>query len=186
MAIAEDIRDDAWHTLENLGGPTVGRPPRRRDASGRWQRADGGEWDWYYALADAEREYVRRFHTAADGVEPDTVATLYGFDTVDHWAQAWLEAIRATRPDSTGWAREWERGDYDSGMAPDPRSLLGPAEVASLLRVKHQTVHQWAARGILPEPWAILSGTRLWPRAVILEWAESTGRLPAQTELPVF
>ena len=179
MTITDEIRADAWRRLEALG-VKVGKPPRRRDASGRWVRADGGEWDWYYALPDSEREYVRRWCTSSDGAQPDALAAWAGFDDVDDWAAEWLAAVRMTRPPA-GSSAEWERADwYDGGVAPTPSVLVGPVEVSELLGVRPATVHQWVARHLLPEPWSIVSGTRLWPRHEIVAWAESTGRLPAE------
>lgn len=188
MTISEELRQDGYGRLEALG-VRIGKPPRRRDASGRWTRADGGEWDWFYALSDSEREYVRRWHTSADAPQPDAMARQAGFDYVDDWAEEWMAAVRLTRPSSGSWKAEWERADwYADTVAPTPAVLVGPAEVANLLGVKSTTVHQWVARRLLPEPWATISGTRLWPRHEILEWAETTGRLPAEptTELEAF
>lgn len=57
--------------------------------------------------------------------------------------------------------------------APD---LLGPREVAALLGVQHQTVHQWRYRGRLPDPDLTVSGVPMWRREVIEAWAASRPR----------
>jgi hypothetical protein len=55
--------------------------------------------------------------------------------------------------------------------------LVGPQEIASRLGVKSNTVSMWSARGLLPEPLAIVSNTPVWHWPLIREWAERTGRL---------
>lgn len=179
-------QESGWRDLERLG-VSIGRPPRRRDKSGRWVRADGGEWDFFYSLADSERDYIRRHFLTADGAPVDSVALAAGFDDVEEWAEQWVTAIRLTRPDRGDWERQWDDGDWYAGVvAPSPGVLVGPAEVAELLGVRPATVHQWVARDLLPAPWDIVSGTRLWPRHEILAWAEETGRLPEEAEVEAF
>jgi len=55
--------------------------------------------------------------------------------------------------------------------------LAGPKEIASRLGVKSNTVSMWRARGVLPEPLAIVSNTPVWHWPLVREWAERTGRL---------
>ena len=56
--------------------------------------------------------------------------------------------------------------------------IVGPAEVAAIAGVKHRTVVTWRARGIMPEPDAVISGVPLWRERRIVRWLETTGRLP--------
>lgn len=58
----------------------------------------------------------------------------------------------------------------------DVAQLVGPAEIAVMLGVDRSTVWQWVGRRRLPEPLAIVSGTRLWDRRAIMAWARATGR----------
>ena len=67
-------------------------------------------------------------------------------------------------------------------MAATKPDLLGNVEIAALLGVKIQTVHVWRTRGALPPPDYTLSSTPVWFRKTIVEWALSTGRLPAPTD----
>jgi hypothetical protein len=55
--------------------------------------------------------------------------------------------------------------------------LVGPHEIASRLGVKSNTVSMWSARGLLPEPLAIVSNTPVWHWPLVHEWADRTGRL---------
>lgn len=48
-----------------------------------------------------------------------------------------------------------------------------------MLEVAPNTVHVWAKRLLLPPAWAVVSGTRLWSRWEILEWADGCGRIVA-------
>ena len=76
------------------------------------------------------------------------------------------------------WEREWEDASWDTDTMPPERGVLvGPTEVADLLGVKVTTVYQWVHRSLVPEPWDTVSGTRLWARSVIEDWARETGRL---------
>lgn len=50
--------------------------------------------------------------------------------------------------------------------------LMGYAEIADLLGVKRRTVRQWRWAGRFPEADASLSGTSLWLRHTVEEWAK--------------
>lgn len=58
--------------------------------------------------------------------------------------------------------------------------LVGLAEIAELLEVPLETVHTWRHRGVMPEPFTLVSDRPAWLEQHILGWAESTGRLPDQ------
>lgn len=170
-------QEAAWAELE-LMGLNIAKPPRRR-VKGRWARADAGEWDWFYALPDDERRHILRRHMTEHGLAPDQFAHANGFDYVDECMTRWCALIRLTRRKSAqDWRRDWEGGSfYPEGLEPEPDQLMGPVEVAAFCGVKVDTCYQWVNRGRLPAPWAIISGTRLWPRHVIESWAMDTGRL---------
>jgi len=55
---------------------------------------------------------------------------------------------------------------------------VGEREIAPLLGVQPNTVHQWRKRGLLPEPRWTVSGMPAWDQAEIEAWARATGRLP--------
>jgi len=55
---------------------------------------------------------------------------------------------------------------------------LNQAEIARLLGVTPAAVSQWKKLGLLPDP----SGVGVWPEIDVLDWARSTGRLPAEAE----
>lgn len=55
--------------------------------------------------------------------------------------------------------------------------VVGIMEIAARLGVSHQTVKQWSAAGLLPEPRWRVSGRPAFDWEEIQEWAEKTGRL---------
>lgn len=158
--------------LDRVLPTTLQTPPRRRVA-GRWVRAEGGEWDWYYALPEATRRRVLGHCSRSIGAHPpDVVAHVAGFETVDAWAAELVAAVCPSKKADT-----WAVSEYpDSMFAAD---LVGPVEIADMLGVKTDTVYQWVNRGTLPPAWATISGTRLWHRVVVEDWARETGRMPA-------
>lgn len=54
---------------------------------------------------------------------------------------------------------------------------LGTSEIAQLLEVSRRTVETWRHRGIFPEPDLTVSGSPLWWKESVEEWARATGRL---------
>jgi len=54
--------------------------------------------------------------------------------------------------------------------------LVGTAEIAVMLGVTKQRVHQLAASASFPKPVAVLSAGTIWLREDIEEWMESHGR----------
>jgi hypothetical protein len=55
--------------------------------------------------------------------------------------------------------------------------IIGAQEIAGLLQVKTDTVHQWRKRGLLPAPDKRLAMGDIWKTQTIIDWAISTGRL---------
>ncbi len=70
---------------------------------------------------------------------------------------------------------------YDHGVpvyvAPMARNLVGVAEIAEMLGVTRQRVHQLAKTPGFPAPLAELSAGAIWDRADVERWARKTGRL---------
>lgn len=128
-----------------------------------------GEWDWYYQLGPAVRRRLLR-HCKPDGIGPDECAQYAGYAYVDEWAADLVAAVTDHDTRETG---------PELFAASD---LVGPVEIGELLNVPANTVHQWAKRGRLPHPIAIVSSTRLWLRGDIEEWAMETGRQTAAGE----
>lgn len=54
---------------------------------------------------------------------------------------------------------------------------VGIVEIAERLDVQRATVDKWRTRGLLPEPWLVISGTPIWEWNEIGAWAQVTGRL---------
>lgn len=54
--------------------------------------------------------------------------------------------------------------------------LVGAAEIAELLGISRQRVHQLATRDDFPKPIVRLSIGRVWERDEILAWMRRTGR----------
>lgn len=54
--------------------------------------------------------------------------------------------------------------------------LVGLTEIAGILGVSRQRIHQLAATDAFPPPEAEVSAGRLWKRTDIEEWARATGR----------
>ena len=55
--------------------------------------------------------------------------------------------------------------------------LVGATEIATLLGVSRQRVHQLAAGDDFPKPTAVLSSSIIWEREAVEEWARQAGRL---------
>lgn len=54
---------------------------------------------------------------------------------------------------------------------------MGVTEIAEMLGVSRQRVHQLAQTPEFPEPVARLSAGTVWTREAVEEWARATGRL---------
>jgi prophage regulatory protein len=54
--------------------------------------------------------------------------------------------------------------------------LVGLTEIAEMLRVSVQRVHQLAEQDDFPEPVSVLAAGRVWKRADVEAWARRTGR----------
>ena len=68
-------------------------------------------------------------------------------------------------------------GVFREDAEPVPADLVGISEVADLLGVELATVHTWRTRGVMPEPFTLVSDRPAWRLETVLGWAESTGRL---------
>ncbi len=169
---------EAGRSILYVLGDRIARPPKRKPGA----RGNGvGEWDWFYQLPDDLQAHIRRrHHMEAGGLEPDRAAAENGYTDVEDWAARWVEAIRLTRAHlNRKWNHEQDGREDDRASAGE---LVGPVEVAELLGTKANTVHAWASRQLLPAPWATVSGTRLYRRDDIEQWAAETGRArPAET-----
>jgi predicted DNA-binding transcriptional regulator AlpA len=62
------------------------------------------------------------------------------------------------------------------GVALD--EVVGPDEIAQLLRVSKISVKRYTARDDFPEPLGRLASGRVWRRNDVLAWAERTLPLP--------
>ncbi|MCM0618760.1 helix-turn-helix transcriptional regulator [Nocardioides bruguierae] len=62
--------------------------------------------------------------------------------------------------------------------------LMGLAEVAELLGVTRQRVHQLAQRSDFPKPTARLSAGLIWLGADVRQWAVESGRLGESADSP--
>lgn len=57
--------------------------------------------------------------------------------------------------------------------------LVGAFEIAAMLGVTRQRVHQLAVLPDFPAPLAHLASGKVWEREAVEEWARRTGRLQA-------
>jgi predicted DNA-binding transcriptional regulator AlpA len=55
--------------------------------------------------------------------------------------------------------------------------LVGTAEIAAMLGVSRQRVHQLTARDDFPQPVAVLASATIWEREAVEAWARDTGRV---------
>jgi predicted DNA-binding transcriptional regulator AlpA len=58
-----------------------------------------------------------------------------------------------------------------------PDHLMGLTEIAAMLGVSRQRVHQLAQSEAFPEPVARLAAGMIWERAGVEAWARETGRI---------
>ncbi|MFC6154044.1 helix-turn-helix transcriptional regulator [Nocardioides yefusunii] len=57
-----------------------------------------------------------------------------------------------------------------------PENLAGAAEIAELLNVSRQRVHQLTEGDDFPDPVAVLKAGKIWERADVVAWAREHGR----------
>lgn len=127
------------------------------------RKQSDGMWDWYYQLSPADRRRVLR-HCKPGGEAPDQCARQSGFEYVDEWAGELVAAIQAdAKPEPVS-------NPYT--VLVSPADLVGPVEIGDMLNIKPATVYVWVNRGRLPAPVATISGTRLWVRSDIDQWAD--------------
>jgi prophage regulatory protein len=60
--------------------------------------------------------------------------------------------------------------------------LVGAFEIAGILGVSRQRVHQLAVTSGFPAPLADLASGKVWERSAIEEWARRTGRMHGDGE----
>lgn len=60
--------------------------------------------------------------------------------------------------------------------------IMGVAEIAALLGISRQRVHQLSASEGFPAPYAQLQAGTFWRRSDILAWMRTTGRTPRVRE----
>lgn len=102
-ALSAHAQGTTMRTADLLGeierltdGNKLARPVATRDRSGRWHRATGAEWDWFYSLPETERTYIQRHYMVDNGLGPDELATWLDCSVDDAMAK-WLDAVRAAR-----------------------------------------------------------------------------------------
>lgn len=142
-------------------------PVRRR---GRLYRNPAAEWDWFYVLDAGLQAWIRRNVMAADGLPPDELAELAGWDDVETWGAALVSACNVARDRDV--SSSWD----DTYAADDDGDLVGPDELAGLLDVSRATIRQWRHRGLLPAADLELSGLPIWTLRTVRDWAALTGR----------
>ncbi len=60
---------------------------------------------------------------------------------------------------------------------PRTYDLVGLTDLPELLGIARQTARQWRTRGVPPEPQAVVSGSPVWERRTIIDWALETRRV---------
>lgn len=172
--MATDLRYNATGEIARLmGDAKLARPTPVRGRDGRWSRDPGGEFDWFYALELSEREYISAKHMGGH-LGPDELADLAGTD-IDSAMDAWLSVVRIARSRCVDPLEDdYYASESDAVSLAD---IVGPQEIARLLSVQVNTIHQWVKRGVLPFAERVISGVPLWSSSTIVEWAERTNRL---------
>jgi hypothetical protein len=148
----------------------LARPQPIRTRAGQYRRNPAAEWDWFYGLDDGLRRWIADNAMAADGLAPDQLAELVGFEYVEEWAVSFVSACEVARDRSV--ARDWD----DTCAADDDEELVGPDELAELLQVSRPTIRQWRHRGLLPDADQTISGLPIWTLRTVRAWAAMTGR----------
>lgn len=164
MSDTSELRRVMAGDVDKLARPV----PARRN--GRLYRDPAAEWDWYYLLDDGLRAWIRRNVMAADGLPPDELAALAGWDDVTVWARDLVSACNVARDRHA--ATSWD----ETYAADDDDELMGPDELAELLQVSRAAIRQWRHRGLLPAPDFTLSSLPIWTLRTVRDWAALTGR----------
>lgn len=69
--------------------------------------------------------------------------------------------------------------DRDDELRSLARHLVGPAEIAELLRIEANTINVWKTRHLdFPAPVRRLKSGDVWDAREVLAWAKKTGRYP--------
>jgi hypothetical protein len=177
-----EISDPLTWSRDFLRLEKIRRPRPKRGRNGRMVADAGGEFDWYYALDDTTREYIRRDYMAPDGLGPDELATQLG-TTIDDAMARWLEVVLANKglgrySDVDEWEAESVRCLEGSGVVDvNPIDIVGPVEIAQRLSVGTSAIRQWRRRNLLPPVLTTVSGMDLWDWQIVETWARNTGRL---------
>lgn len=80
---------------------------------------------------------------------------------------------------STSVSRQLSRPLLSSVLAMAERlpTMIGIYEIAELLNVNRQRVHELAKRTDFPEPALVLHMGRVWLKAEVIAWARAAGRI---------
>jgi hypothetical protein len=171
---------DRSELLRLLGEDRLARPVPAVTAQGLERRDPRPEWNWFYCLDAGLQRYIADGRhgvmvwangSSGNGLAPDDLASAAGYDYVETWADALVNACKLAR--DRGASDDWA-GDY----APeDDETLLGPDELAAYLGVSTPTVRKWRERGNGPRVAFRLSGMDHWTLGDVRQWAADTGRI---------
>lgn len=135
-----------------------------------------GEWDAFYLASRETQQYIRRHLCSSDGLAPDDLSALAGYQDVDSW---WIDLLRAV--DVARDRSSVRASCYDDAVL--IQDLVGPDEVCEMLGVKRNTLVVWQRRPSVkfPVPLFELSQMSVWARGDVEKWAVDTGRLELDT-----
>jgi hypothetical protein len=166
------MRSDRSEILRLLANTERLAPPTPIRAGRIWRRDPRAEYDAFYLLDAGLQTYIRRrvMGNAGQGLPPDEVSTLAGYDDVSEWWADLVDACKLARDRSA--ADDWS-GEY---AAEDDLELIGPDELSDLLNVTRGAIRQWRRRGLLPRPDMTISSVPIWHLGTIRQWAADSGR----------